>query len=192
MILLNTIDTFIGHDDGVWGVNFDSDGKILASASADNTVKLWNIEETPQAFGGGNRSILDISFSPKDQKDQTIASASDCKIVKLWDINGEVKTQLIDPNLSQSPDPKCDERTKRSHTEKVRGVAFSPDGKYLASGASDGTARLWRVETLYELLARGCHRLSDYFISHPKVLKELPVCKKILHNPIDFSNYLQT
>ncbi|MFM6249990.1 MAG: hypothetical protein ACKPEQ_12715, partial [Dolichospermum sp.] len=29
----------------------------------------------------------------------------------------------------------------------------------------------------------GCHRLSDYFISHPQVLKELPVCEKILHTP---------
>lgn len=135
-----TTDTFIGHDDGVWSVNFDSDEKILASASADNTVKLWNIKETQQAFGSGNYSIWDISFSPKDQ---TIASASECKIVKLWNINGNVKTQLIDPNLSQSPDPKCDQRTKRSHTEKVRGVAFSPNGQMIATGSWDCTVKLW-------------------------------------------------
>jgi WD40 repeat protein len=135
-----TTDTFIGHDDGVWSVNFSFDGEILASASADNTVKLWNITETPQAFGGGNYSIWDISFRPKDQ---TIASASECKIVKLWDINGKVTTQLIDPNLSQSPDSKCDERTKRSHTEKVRGVAFSPDGQMIVTGSWDCTVKLW-------------------------------------------------
>ncbi|CAD5946635.1 WD40 repeat domain-containing protein [Planktothrix agardhii] len=135
-----TTDTFIGHDDGIWSVNFDSDGEILASASADNTVKLWNIKETPQAFGGGNYSIWDISFN---RKGQTIASASECKIVKLWDINGKVTTELIDPKLSQSPDPKCDERTKRSHTEKVRGVAFSPDGQMIVTGSWDCTVKLW-------------------------------------------------
>ncbi len=136
-----TTDTFIGHYDGVWSVNFDSDGEILASASADNTVKLWNVKETPQAFGGGNSSIFDISFSSKDQ---TIASASECKIVKLWYRNGEVKTELIDPNLSQLPDPQCDERTKRSHTEKVRGVAFSPDGTKIATASGDCTVKLWK------------------------------------------------
>jgi WD40 repeat protein len=83
-------------------------------------------------------------------------------------------------------------REFRGHRRGVSTIAFSPDGKYLVSGASDGTARLWLVESLDELLARGCHRLSDYFISHPKVLRELPVCKKILHNPIDYSNYFQT
>ncbi len=135
-----TTDTFMGHDDGIWSVNFSLDGTILASASADNTVKLWNIKETPQAFGGGNYSIWDINFSPTDQ---TIASASECKIVKLWDINGNVKTELIDPNLSKSPDPKCDERKERSHTEKVRGAAFSPDGTKITTGSWDCTVKLW-------------------------------------------------
>ncbi|CAC5344082.1 MULTISPECIES: WD40 repeat domain-containing protein [Planktothrix] len=138
-----TTETFKGHGNGIWAVNFNYDGKILASASADNTVKLWNIKETPQAFGGGNYSIWDISFN---RKGQTIASASECKIVKLWDINGKVTTELIDPKLSQSPDPKCDERTKRSHTEKVRGVAFSPDGQMIVTGSWDCTVKLWDSE----------------------------------------------
>ncbi|OIP71499.1 MAG: hypothetical protein AUK43_06010 [Oscillatoriales cyanobacterium CG2_30_40_61] len=134
-------ETFKGHGNGVWAVSFSPNEEILASASADNTVKLWNIKETLQAFGAGNYSILDISFNPEDQ---TIASASECKIVRLWDINGKVKTQLIYPNLSQSPDPKCDENTKNKLTEqKVRGVAFSPDGTKIATASNDCTVKLW-------------------------------------------------
>jgi eukaryotic-like serine/threonine-protein kinase len=43
--------------------------------------------------------------------------------------------------------------TLRGHTDEVRGVAFSPDGKRLATGADDGTVRIWDAETQKELLS---------------------------------------
>jgi WD40 repeat protein len=49
--------------------------------------------------------------------------------------------------------------TCKGHTEGVKGLAFSPDGKTLASSSSDSTLRLWDVRTQQELLS--IQRLAD-------------------------------
>lgn len=137
--------TLKGHENGVWDVNFSFDGKIIASASADNTVKLWNKEENRQAFGGGDRIIWDISFSPDSQR---IASASECRIVKQRAINGHsIMKDLVDPNLDQSPESRCDNRTQRSHNGQVQEVVYSPtDGQMIATAGWDCTVKLWDSE----------------------------------------------
>ncbi|MEH2243716.1 WD40 repeat domain-containing protein, partial [Nostoc sp.] len=50
----------------------------------------------------------------------------------------------------------------KGHQGAVRGVSFSPDGKTIATASDDGTARLWPVENLDQLLVRGCNWLHDY------------------------------
>jgi WD40 repeat protein len=52
-------------------------------------------------------------------------------------------------------------------------LSFSPDGKYLATVSTNGIVRLWRVETLDELLARGCDWLKYYLASHPEAREKL-------------------
>jgi WD40 repeat protein len=119
-----------GHSGPVWGVAFSPDGKLLATASADKTVRLWEVE-TRQPLGQplyGHADRVDgVAFSPNGK---LLATASNDKTVRLWDV------------ATGKPHGK----PLTGHTDWVIAVAFSPDGKLLASSSADKTVRLWDLE----------------------------------------------
>ncbi|MHC5730104.1 MAG: WD40 repeat domain-containing protein, partial [Nostoc sp.] len=54
-----------GHRDLIWSVTFSHDGKLMASASYDNTIKLWNQDGREQnTLKGHKDKVLSVSFSP--------------------------------------------------------------------------------------------------------------------------------
>lgn len=65
----------------------------------------------------------------------------------------------------------------KDHTNTVNSAIFSSDGKRILTASSDNTARIWRMEELDDLLARGCDWLNDYLIINPEKLKTLEVCQ---------------
>jgi WD40 repeat protein len=117
---------FIGHDGAVTKISFSPDGQTIASASHDNTVKLWRARDgkliTTLKDKGHTDEVNGVSFSPDGQ---IIASASNDKTVKLWKPDGTFIRNL-------------------QHKAEVNAVSFSPDGQIIASASNDKTVKLWK------------------------------------------------
>ena len=110
-----------GHAEQVWSVAFNPDGTTLASASEDQTIKLWNVQTGKEraTLEGHTKFVASVAYSPDGK---TLASASNDKTIRLWEAtNGQSL------------------RTLQSHRDRVLSVAWSPDGKTLASASEDKT-----------------------------------------------------
>ncbi|MFO0905980.1 MAG: WD40 repeat domain-containing protein [Pirellulales bacterium] len=113
---------------GVKSVAFSPDGKTLAAAARDMTVKVWDVATGKRStLQGHTHAVYWVAFGSDST---TLASASGDKTVKLW-------------NLATSKES----ATLRGHTDSVMSIAFSPDGKLLASASSDETVKIWEVAT---------------------------------------------
>jgi cytosolic iron-sulfur protein assembly protein CIAO1 len=72
-----------GHDDKVWGLSWSHDGKLLASCSSDQTIRMWGKKATEDAFecktvldGGHSRTIRALTWKPHTAPGQlALASA---------------------------------------------------------------------------------------------------------------------
>ncbi len=158
---------WIGHEDEITDVSFSPDGQIIATASKDQTVKLWSLDGKHITTLKGHTGLVhNVRFSP-DQK--IIATASWDNTVKLWTISGQLMTTLnahqdFVYGVSFSPNNqrivtadyggnikiwnRNGERVKtfKAHSQAVYSVSFSPDSQKMATASADGTVKLWNLD----------------------------------------------
>jgi WD40 repeat protein len=137
------------HKRTVWAIDVSPDNQLIASASTDNTVKLWHPSgRLVTTLFGHEAEVRDVRFSPDGK---FLASASTDNTVKIWRKDGTLF------------------KTLRGNNAPVMVAAFNSKGE-LATADEDGAILIWRSWhwDLKKLVDYSCSYLKGYIAQHPE------------------------
>ena len=173
--------------ENVLSISFSPTGKLLATVSGDNDVQLWDRQGNRQDSFESSGSIESVHFSPDGK---LLAMVSDDGVAQLRDLRGNLKATFKSSQMTSvsfSPDGRYlatgewwngmakvwdlqgNQVAQFQDSVPVTNVSFSPDGHYLVTAYFDSTTKIWKIESLDELLVKACDRARHYLQNHPTV-----------------------
>lgn len=171
---------FTGHRDVLYDAEFSPDGKLLATAGYDRSIRIWRVEtgEELHHLAVHNGAVFDLAFDPSGA---VLASASADQTVKLWRVSDGVRLDTLNQpqgelyRVAFTPDGQhilaagADKRihlwrfvsrekpdlnpvadSRFAHESAINTFALTPDGRFLITAAADRTLKLWSVPELVE------------------------------------------
>jgi WD40 repeat protein len=115
-----------GHQDTVNAVTFSPDGRLIASASSDRSIKIWHLDGTLwRTLKGHWGGVYSVNFSSDRQ---TLVAAGGDGIINFWDLERGTIIKSI-----------------KAHNEPIQTVSLSADGQLIASASWDGSVKLWNL-----------------------------------------------
>lgn len=156
-----------GHQGEIFGLAFDSSNQLLASASGDQSIRLWDVQtgRLQTILKGHTAPVRTLAFSPKGN---FLASGASDKTTRVWDVqtgketasfssifgniravafspNGEILATTGDGGSLRLLDWRTNKEVKamKSGFGIIYAVAFSPSGAVLATGSSDSHVHIW-------------------------------------------------
>lgn len=127
------------HKQPVSQIAWSPNGNMLASVSQDRTIQIWNMEEDTflRAFSDYVADITSIAWTPDNSR---LASLSRDEVIRVWNISTGQNLQSF--TFTEMVDNEIRVGISSGSTAAVSGLAWSPDGKMLAS-SKDKSIWLW-------------------------------------------------
>lgn len=149
----------LGHNDAITYLAFNSDGKLLASASKDKTVRIWNLNYLPSnVFDDSKTKINNIQFNSRGDviavgyPDKVELRNKENALQNTLQANGSILELSPDSSALLTSSKRDEIRLWKSngngavlkgHNGFINSIFFSPNGQLIASASDDNTIKLW-------------------------------------------------